>query len=231
MTMRKLLMVLAAGALVGTPALAQKDNKAQPPAKPGDKAAQPTTPPGMTPEMAKMMAAMEAAGTPGEQHKAIQTNFAGEWDCVCKFKMDPKSPTWEESKGTTSAKMIFDGRYLKQQFKSDFGGQSFEGGGIFGYNNTTKKYESTWIDSMSTQQMFMTGTYDAAKKAYTFTGECADCTDPSFTMKKVRFVITVNSPDKHTEEMYSTGSDGKETKDMEMTYTRKTTTTDASSKN
>ena len=68
--------------------------------------------------------------------------------------------------------------------------------------------------------MFMTGSYDAAKKAFTFNG---DCFDPMQGGKKkhTRIVTTITAPDKHIAEFFEPGMDGKEFKSMEIAYTRK----------
>jgi hypothetical protein len=73
---------------------------------------------------------------------------------------------------------------------------------------------------MSTQIMTSAGSYDAAKKTFTMTGEG----DDPMTGKKKREkeVLVVNSPDKHTSEFFEVGADGKEFKTMEITYTRRT---------
>ncbi|MCC6322146.1 MAG: DUF1579 domain-containing protein [Phycisphaerales bacterium] len=166
------------------------------------------------------MEAMMKAGAPGEMH-AWMAKFAGTWDADCKMWMDPSAPP-TESKGTMTTDMMFGGRYMRSIYKGemkmgDGPAMPFEGVAMMGYNNTDKKFESTWMDSMSTGMMTMTGTMDEAKKSLTMTG---NCTCP-MTNKPcgMREVMTWASDSKYTMTMYNT-MDGQETKCMEITYTK-----------
>lgn len=201
-------------------AMAQADTKTkvpQPPkvTKPADVKAP------AQPSENEIMMAMMAAGQPGENH-ALLANCAGTWTVACKFRMTPDAP-WQETTGTMKSEMIFGGRFLKQAFAGDFAGMPYQGMGLMGYNNVTKQFESTWYDNMNTGATVFTGTYDAAKKAYTMNGECCDPMDPT-KKRKSRSVMTHSSPDKMTEEMFEIGDDGKAVKNMEMVYTRATAT-------
>ncbi len=211
----KLLAMLAGCALMCTPALAQKEGP-KPAGKPAAPAAQPEKKPSPSEEAA--MKAMMEAGAPNEHHKNLE-QLVGEWDAVVKYREGAEQP-WTENKGSCSAHMIYEGRFLHESFMGDMAGMPFKGTSIMGYNNPAKQYESTWIDSMSTGIMFMTGSYDAAKKSFTISG---DSFDPMQGGKKkhTRIVTTIVSPDKHTEEFFEPGMDGKEFKSMEITYTRK----------
>jgi hypothetical protein len=66
--------------------------------------------------------------------------------------------------------------------------------------------------------MVSEGSADATGKVITFTGVYDD---PMLRRKvKYRHVVTVESPDKHTFEMFTTGEDGKEHRVMLATYKR-----------
>jgi hypothetical protein len=160
--------------------------------------------------MAKMSA-------PGENQKLLG-EMAGQWECVTKFRMTADAP-WTESKGSSFGQMWYDGRYLHETFKGEMMGQEFKGLGITGYNNVTKKFEASWIDSMSTGMIYMTGSYDAKAKTFTMSGQCADPMDGK--VKTMREVIKINSADNHVAEFFGPGADGKEFKSMEISYVRK----------
>jgi len=66
--------------------------------------------------------------------------------------------------------------------------------------------------------MLATGTGDGAGKSFTFTGEFLD---PKGQTRKTKEVLRFESPSRVVAEMYEIGADGKEFKNMEMTYTRK----------
>jgi len=90
--------------------------------------------------------------------------------------------------------------------------------GLTGYDNVTGKYWSTWNDSMSTGIMLSEGDCDA-DGACAFTGSWND----PVSKEKINARMTTRwtSPAVEVFEMYAPGPDGKESKMMEITYTRK----------
>jgi hypothetical protein len=156
--------------------------------------------------------------TPGAQHKAMEP-LVGSWDLSTKFWMDANSPM-QESKGTATAKWILGGRYIQEDVTGDMGGMPFHGTGFTGYDLMKGEYISIWMDEMSTCPMWSTGQVDVAGKVFTFSGTYPDAMQ---NMKEVTYktVVKVTMPDQHVMEMYMVGDDGKEFKNMEITYTRK----------
>lgn len=161
-----------------------------------------------------MMEAMIKAGTPGEAHKKLDP-MAGNWKCVL---ADFTGPEPQKFNGTCSREWILDGRFLAQEFTCEFGGMPFRGMGIIGYDNMKKKYNSVWIDNMSTCAYVELGTYDDATKTWTLLGEYED--PMTGKPKKSKSVIKLDGPDKHTFTMFEVGEDGKEKKQCEIVYTR-----------
>jgi hypothetical protein len=154
------------------------------------------------------------AGEPGEMHKWIAKS-EGSWDATVKMMMPGMPPS--ESKATMTTMMVFGGRYAHSSFKGDFMGMPFEGVATLGFNNSTGKFEGTWMDSMSTATMYVSGTMDSATKAVTMSGEFMD---PSKNkMVKQRQVTTWKNDNEFTDEFYHS-VDGKESKVMEISYTR-----------
>ena len=98
-------------------------------------------------------------------------------------------------------------------------GMPFEGMGVSGYDNVAKQFQSSWIDNFGTMVMYMTGALDPATKAITYTAAMDDFMKPG-TKVKVREVVKLGDPDKHSMEWYQTRG-GKEAKTMEIVYTRK----------
>ena len=172
---------------------------------------------GMSKEQLAMMEAMQKAGTPGENHKLL-ASMTGDWAFVNRMWMDPAGPP-TESNGTASYMMLLDGRFLVGHYQGTMMGMEFDGRGVTGYDNTTKQFQSVWLDNFGTMMMFMTGTYDPTAKAFTYLSEMADPVAPA-TRIKIREVIRLESPDRHTMEWYETRG-GKEMKTMEIVYTRK----------
>lgn len=163
-----------------------------------------------------MMEAWVKAGTPGEHHEQLAA-LVGTWESDVKFWMDPSAEPLT-SKGTITYEMIMDGRYLREEVKSDFMGQPFNGLGTYGFNNVTGQLEASWIDDMSTGVYTYQGSIGESGNEFVLTGTY---TDPvSNEKRETRSVMRIVSPNELHYETYET-RDGKEVKTMEITSTRK----------
>ena len=163
-----------------------------------------------------MMELWKKLATPGEPHKQL-ASMAGSWTTTTKEWMEPgKPPT--ESTGTAEMKMLLDGRFLYQEYNSQMMGQPFSGIGIDAYDNMTKKYVTAWIDSMGTGIFIMEGTASADGKTITLKGSHPEPGGGKMTHRAVWKIVDNNN---QTFDMYGAHHRGKETKMLEITYTRK----------
>jgi hypothetical protein len=167
-------------------------------------------------DMQMMMDIYKNLGTPGAPHKVL-ASMVGSWNTKIKSWMEPNKPPME-SVGTCEQKMLLGGRFLQQDFTGDMMGSTFTGIGVTGYDNHTKKYVSTWIDSMGTAILFFEGT--ASTDGKTITQE-SRYDDPIKGPMKWRSVTRIVDDNTHLFEMYGTDKSGKEEKMMEITYSRK----------
>lgn len=179
-------------------------------------AAQAQDPAQMTDEEKAMMAAYQAAGTPGPQHAALAAT-AGDYTLTVKNYPAPGTDPVVES-GSATRKMSLDGRILVEEVQSTMMGTPFTGYGMTGFDNVSGRYWSTWNDSMSTGIMVSDGSCDEHKHCQ-FSGSWND----PITKGKVTARVSSRWTDANTEifEMYGPGPDGKEMKMMEITYQRK----------
>jgi len=98
------------------------------------------------------------------------------------------------------------------------GGVPFEGFGMTGFDNVSKKYYNVWADNMGTGIMTSTGTADASGKTFTYNGEY-NC--PITGGKKTaKSILKIVGDDKLVYEMYDKTPDGKEFVSLEVTYAR-----------
>lgn len=167
-------------------------------------------------EMAKFM----QLSMPSEGHAKLKP-LAGKWNFITKWQMTPNAP-WDESTGKTEFKWIMGGRFLVQDLKSDpspsMGGMIFEGHGMMGYDNISKKYWNTWLDTMGTGIMFTEGTADGSGKTFTSTGKY-NC--PMVGGEKTaKTVLKIEGDDKAVFQMFDKTPDGTEFASLEVTYTR-----------
>jgi hypothetical protein len=166
--------------------------------------------------MQAMMEAYTKLATPGEPHKML-AGMEGSWNARTKFWMEPNKPP-TESAATCEQKMILGGRFLQQEFTGDMMGSPFTGIGVTGYDNHTKKYVSTWMDSMGTAILVFEGMAGADGKTITQEGRYDDPIKGPLKWRSVTKIVDENT---HVFEMHETDKKGKEEKMMEITYTRK----------
>ena len=161
------------------------------------------------------MKAWEASMTPGENHKLL-ASLDGYWNAKVSMWMDPSQPP-TVSDATTKNEMIMNGLYQRSSHTGNMMGMPFHGESITGYDNSKKKFVSTWIDNMGSGIMVMEGDYDSATKTLTMVGKM---TDP-MTGKdmKVKEIIVFISEDQHTFDMYMVMGE-QEIKTMEIVYSR-----------
>jgi len=201
MRARYLAGCIGAGALIAAFALAQD--------KPAEKKTD------GAPDQKAMMEMMQKAATPGEAHKKMEP-LIGTFDAKVKMFMDPSKPPMEES-GTSENAWVLGNRFVEQKYQGTFMGQPFSGIGYTGYDNVTKKYVGTWMDTAGTGMMISKGTMSGnVMKA------SATMPDPTTgKMSNATIKMTVQDKDHHTMEMWGAGPDGKTYKMMEIDYTRK----------
>ena len=81
-------------------------------------------------DMEKMMKVYRKLGTPGAPHQKLAA-LAGSWTTKTKAWMEPGKPP-VESTGTCEQKMLLDGRYLQQEYRSEMMGSPFTGINLIG---------------------------------------------------------------------------------------------------
>jgi len=166
--------------------------------------------------MDQAMEVYRKLGTPGAPHKLL-AGMAGSWSTRTRNWMGPDTPPMEWT-GSSEQRMLLGGRFLQQEFAGEMPVGSYNGIGYTGYDNHTRKYVSTWMDSMSTGIMVFEGTAGADGKTITQT---ARFDDPVQGPMQWRSVTRIVDGKKFVFEIYSTGKSGKEEKMMEISYTRK----------
>src|SRR4051812_41710052 len=90
-----------------------------------------------------MMKKMEEAGTPGPAHQALQA-LVGDWKAEVKCWMDPAGSP-EVTQGTAKGTLVFNGRFLEEEFHGEMMGRPFMGKTVLGFDNTKQTFNSVWM--------------------------------------------------------------------------------------
>ena len=152
----------------------------------------------------------------GASHAAL-AKMEGKYDLAIRSWEAPGAPPTVET-GTATRSMALGGRVMVEELQSQMYGMPFTGHGMHGYDNVSGKHWSTWNDSMSTGLMVSEGEC-SAEGACNFTGSWNDPVTKGKT--NARMTTKWTSPNVELFEMYVPGPDGKESKMMEITYTRR----------
>jgi len=199
--------------LAGSIALAQQAEKPKPAAGSHQET---NLPPGWT--EADMQACV-AAGTPGKMHEHLAQSV-GVWHGKNTMWMGPDTePVMSECTATLTSMM--DGRFVKCECAGDMPGQGpFNGFGIYGFDNVTQRFVSSWVDNCGTGIMNGTGelTPDGKTMTWNYTYTCPISKKPTV----MRQVETTTGPDSKSWEIFGTDpKSGEEYKMMRIEYTRK----------
>lgn len=209
--MNKLLPLILAGSLLGAGATftVQQLFAQEPAQEPGS---------GSSGEMdMEMMQAMMKMGAPGEEHAAMKT-WVGNWRAEMKMRMSPEAP-WETYQGKAKIQSALGGRYIIEKFEANLGPMmgEMEGLLIFGYNNMTKQYESSWRDNWSTWASTATG-FRNEKGMYEMSGLMKDLVTPEG--RHTHYTTGMVDEDHMVMHMYDTIPPKGDVKVMEINYYR-----------
>jgi Protein of unknown function (DUF1579) len=190
------LMILVGGSWVGAQQAGQKE---------------------MTAEQKAMMEQWQKMATPAEGHKRLEP-VVGDFSTKVTMWETP-GQAGQTSAGSAKNEWVLGGRFVRETFHGEYMGMPFDGVGFTGYDNYKKKYIGSWVDSMGTAMMTLTGTVDASGKVFTMLSDMDDFMTGK--VMKVRAVTRIVDANQHVFEMYGPDPKGKEFKMMEIVYTRK----------
>lgn len=167
------------------------------------------------PSEAEMMAQWQAAMTPAAGHKRLEP-MVGSFRARTEFVMAPGIPP-QYHDGISENRWVLGGRYLEQSYRGTAMGMPFEGIGYTGYDNPSKRYVGTWMDTFGTGLMISVGIGRPTDGKMAFATEAIE---PSG--KKIHFesIIKVKDRDHHSYEMWTKSAAGKRYRNMLVEYVR-----------
>ena len=164
-------------------------------------------------EKQEMQKKMEAAGTPGPAHKALDA-FVGNWKTEVKSWCEPGGPP-NVSQGTAKASWTLNRHFLEEEVHGEMMGKPFTGRSLMGYDNIKQTFNTVWVSDMQTAIVTSEGKGEKDNNVITLEGK-SNCPATGRKDIPMKTVFRVISPDKYIFEMFNDGA-----KSMEMTYTRK----------
>lgn len=173
-------------------------------------------PPGWTQED---MQAVMAAGTPGKMHQHLAKDV-GTWHGKTTMWMAPDTEPLK-SEVTSTIKPMLDGRFTRCEIEGEMPGMGpYHAIGVYGYDNVSKEFVSSWIDNHGTGIMNGKGELSRDGKTLTwkFTYNCPVTKKPTV----MREIETVTGPKTKTLDVFGIEpKSGKEFKMMHIDLTKK----------
>jgi len=164
-----------------------------------------------------LVTALQSAMTPGEGQKKLEF-MVGTFDVKIRTWLDPSGPPIE-STATAVCNWVLGNRYVQQMLAGYVGGEPWSGIGYAGFDNVSKTYVSTYMDTGSTGMEWYSGTMDAAGKLAKLTGTTHDEVTGKPLALEMRLSVAPNGD--HVTELWEGDLTGKMAKIMELQYTRK----------
>jgi len=149
------------------------------------------------------------------EHHQFLYQLAGEWKVnFVNYQLEETTSGIGESK----SQIIYGGRYLEIKNVILVQGSGYESTTLIGYDNRKEKYILIAYDNSTNYPTIFTGTYNVAKKQFTFIGR-----DYMIFLKKeveIKIELTIDRENKFTSKFYY-GDTKSPTIAMELVYIRK----------
>jgi hypothetical protein len=139
--------------------------------------------------------------------------LVGQWETSAKISSGPAAP----ASGTAEGKWTLGGKFLSIESAANPTDKSALDIKMIGYDELEKKYQAVWMDTDHTEMLQMKGVSNDGKKIIFL----ATSHNAAGQAAIARAVLTITDKDHHTWERYAVGADGKETKILEVAFSRK----------
>jgi hypothetical protein len=141
------------------------------------------------------VATAQAQTSPPQKEHAWLQQLAGEWLSQMESVPQPGQPEMK-CEGTISAQMLGE-LWVVSQMKADMMGMPMQAIKTIGYDEKTKKYVGTWVDSMQNHMWKYEGSVDPTGKVLTLEAEGPNMMQPG-KMARYRDVYEFKSKDHYT---------------------------------
>jgi hypothetical protein len=155
-------------------------------------------------------------GNPGPQHERLEWRLGAWAGEVTYWPFPGAAPV--TAAATSTASWVLDGRWVRQEFRSEVNGKPFEGLGLLGYDRIAGQYVSMWLDSTSTGVLTLVGDCEGECRELVLAGTRVD---PQTSKEYgVRQVVRRLDDDRFMVEFYDELDDGSMFKSLEIRWQR-----------
>jgi hypothetical protein len=164
-----------------------------------------------------MAAALENAMTPGPAQQKLGF-MVGTFDAKMLTWLGPSDDPIADT-GVMVGSWVLGGRYIQMMLSGTVTGEEFNGIGYAGFDNTTKKYMATFMDTGGTGMEWYEGGFDASGKKATLKGSFHNPMTRKASPLEMR--LTLDDAGNHVTELWGYGFGNKMFKMMQITYTKR----------
>ncbi len=153
------------------------------------------------PSEADIDAAMESAMTPGPAQQKLGF-MVGTFDAKILSWTTPSHAPVEDT-GVMIGNWVLGGRYIQMMLSGTVAGEPFNGIGYAGFDNTSKKYMATFMDTGSTGMEWYEGGFDASGKKATLKGSMHNPVTGKASPLEMR--LTLDAAGNHVTQLWGNG--------------------------
>jgi len=160
--------------------------------------------------------ALDNAMTPGEGQKRLDS-MIGSFDVTVLVWTNPAKPPLE-FKGSAVNTWTLGGRYVQTMLAAVMDGDKFDGIGYYGYDNATRSYQASWMDTGSTAIGWYRGKMDKSGRAALL--KSVQASSSSGTPLELELRVSIAEGGDHVTQLWGAPTGGKAFKLMELRSVR-----------
>ena len=154
-------------------------------------------------------------GAPGEEHRRLDV-LTGTWNVAVSFPVAPGRNA--QGSATCEAKWDLDGRFVRLEYQSTFGGKQLTIVRYVGFDRQKARFVEIQFESTHTDVMHNEGVYAAESGTITTAGRHVDAATGQLVT--VRSVTTFVGQDAFTVQLFYADAEGNDAKTIMLTHTR-----------
>jgi hypothetical protein len=172
--------------------------------------------PAAAPPIDSTIARHRTASRPGTEHRWLEP-LAGSWALEATWRTAGREPV--RATGTSENRFILDGRFLLCESSSGEGESRIEAMTFHGFDGRRKQFFAVVLDNLRTYSLQLWGNYDPTARSFVLSGKERD--EVSGAALVYRLLLRIESPERHTVELFVDVPGGTPVKVLDAVYTRR----------